>query len=133
MPVHGFARYGQFEIIAIDENGFTAELQPDEASTAAYPFNYRFTARYIFGEVSFKVYLRLDNLGDEPIPWSAGHHFYFNLPGHSGLTRSDYRFDIPAKKCLHTRLMVHCYRLIKDGIKILHLVTLQTMTASTHA
>ena len=99
MPVHGFARYGQFEIISIDEAGFTAELQADEVAAAAYPFNYRFTVRYIFEEVSFKVYLRLDNLGDDPIPWSAGHHFYFTLPWHAGLKRSDYRFEIPAKKC----------------------------------
>ena len=52
MPLHGFARYGQFEIISIDENGFTAELQADEVAAAAYPFNYRFTVRYIFKEVS---------------------------------------------------------------------------------
>lgn len=65
----------------------------------AYPFNYRFTVRYVFEEVSFKVYLRLDNLGDESILWSAGHHFYFTLPWHDGLRRGDYRFEIAAKKC----------------------------------
>ena len=48
MPVHGFARDGEFEIISIDEGGFTAELQADEVAAAAYPFNYRFTVRYIF-------------------------------------------------------------------------------------
>lgn len=99
MPVHGFARGGQFETLALDETGFTAELKPDAAAQAAYPFNYRFTVRYVFEAVSFKVYLRLDNLGDEPILWSAGHHFYFTLHWHAGLRRSDYRFEIPAKKC----------------------------------
>lgn len=99
MPNHGFARDGTFETIAIDESGFTAELKPDAEAAAAYPFNYRFTVRYVFEAVSFKVYLRLDNLGDAPILWSAGHHFYFTLPWHEGLHRSDYRFKIPAKKC----------------------------------
>lgn len=99
MPIHGFARGGSFETVAIDESGFTAELRPDADAEAAYPFNYRFTVRYVFEAVSFKVYLRLDNLGDEPILWSAGHHFYFTLPWHENLRRSDYRYQIPAKKC----------------------------------
>ena len=99
MPMHGFARDGQFKVTAADASGFTAELQPDASAKEAYPFNYRFTVRYVFEAVSFKVYLRLDNLGDEPILWSAGHHFYFTLPWHRGLHRSDYRFQIPAKKC----------------------------------
>ena len=65
----------------------------------AYPFDYRFTVRYVFEELSFKVFLKLENLGNQPILWSAGHHFYFTLPWHDGLERSDYRFKIPAKKC----------------------------------
>jgi galactose mutarotase-like enzyme len=99
MPMHGFARGGAFEMIALDESGFTSELKPDAVAREAYPFNYRFTVRYVFEAVSLKVYLRLDNLGDEPILWSAGHHFYFTLPWHGGLQRTDYRFEIPAKKC----------------------------------
>jgi galactose mutarotase-like enzyme len=99
MPIHGFARDGAFRIVAADDSGFTAELQPTETARAAYPFDYRFTVRYIFESVSLKVYLKLENLGDQPILWSAGHHFYFTLPWHSELERKDYRFKIPAKKC----------------------------------
>ena len=99
MPMHGFSREGTFVIADIDETGFTAELKPTEADKAAYPFNYRFTVRYVFKEASLMVYLRLENLGDTPILWSAGHHFYFALPWRNGLSRSDYHFDIPAEKC----------------------------------
>ncbi|MGC6424393.1 MAG: aldose epimerase [Lentimonas sp.] len=99
MPMHGFSKAGTFEMVAADDSGFTAELKPTEADRELYPFNYRFTVRYVFEEVSFKVYLRLDNLGDQPILWSAGHHFYFTMPWHEGLSRDDYRFEIPAKKC----------------------------------
>lgn len=99
MPMHGFSRDGEFEITTVDDNGFTAELKQTEASRTAYPFDYRFTVRYVFEQVSFKVYLQLDNLGDTPILWSAGHHFYFTLPWHKELSRKDYRFEIPAKKC----------------------------------
>ncbi len=99
MPMHGFTRNGSFAIVGADETGFTAELQPDAAAREAYPFDYRFTVRYEFGPISFKVYLKLENQGNTPILWSAGHHFYFTLPWHDGLERKDYRFDIPAKKC----------------------------------
>lgn len=99
MPMHGFAREGRFDIVSMDATGFTAELKPDAAAATAYPFNYRFSVRYVFEERSLKVYLRLDNLGDEPIQWSAGHHFYFTLPWREDLQRNDYYFEIPAKAC----------------------------------
>ncbi|MFP4069447.1 MAG: aldose epimerase [Verrucomicrobiota bacterium] len=99
MPQHGFARGGDFTLVAADDDGFTAELRPDEAARESYPFDYRFTVRYVFEPVSFKVFLTLENRGDHPLPWSAGHHFYFKLPWHESLSRDDYRFQIPAKKC----------------------------------
>ncbi|MGB0408762.1 MAG: aldose epimerase [Opitutales bacterium] len=99
MPMHGFARTSTFQIVGADDRGFIAELVPDEAAQEAYPFDYRFTVRYAFSELSLKVFLKLENKGAEPILWSAGHHFYFTLPWHRGLERKDYRFDIPARKC----------------------------------
>lgn len=99
MPMHGFVRDSRFEIISTGETGFTAELIQNETTQVAYPFHYRFTVRYVFKEISLEVYLRLENLGDDPIVWSAGHHFYFALPWHQDLDRGDYRFEIPAGKC----------------------------------
>jgi len=99
MPMHGFARGGTFKIVAADDTGFSAELVPDDVARDAYPFDYRFTVRYEFDAVAFKVFLKLENLGSAPILWSAGHHFYFALPWHAGLQRKDYRFKMPAKKC----------------------------------
>lgn len=99
MPQHGFTRNGAFSITALDDTGFTAQLEPDDAAREGYPFDYRFSVQYIFDTLSVKVLLKLENLGDQPILWSAGHHFYFTLPWHPGFTRDDYRFEIPAKKC----------------------------------
>ena len=44
--------------------------------------------------------MALTNLGREPLPWSAGHHFYFTLPWSEGTTRADYLIRIPATKRL---------------------------------
>lgn len=99
MPRHGFARDGQFILSQVNEYGFTAELCPRPEDAEAYPFDYRFSVRYEFSDIFLRVYLTLENLGDQPIPWAAGHHFYFTLPWHDGLARDDYAFQIPAKKC----------------------------------
>jgi len=99
MPIHGFARNGAFNIVAINDEGFTAKLQPTEDDHLAYPYDYRFTVRYEFCELSIKVILTLENLDTQPILWSAGHHFYFALPWREGSKRGDYRFKIPAKAC----------------------------------
>lgn len=99
MPNHGFARDGVFEITQQTDYGFTAELRPDARAHEAYPFEYTFSVRYEFSDIGFKVYLTLENHGNSPILWSAGHHFYFTLPWHEELDRDHYAFEIPAKKC----------------------------------
>ena len=80
MPMHGFARGGTFEIEDLDERDFTAVLQPGEKDRECYPYQYKFSVIYRFHELSIDVELRLINRDDKDIPWSAGHHFYFQLP-----------------------------------------------------
>jgi galactose mutarotase-like enzyme len=103
MPMHGFARDGKFTVKHADDTGFTALLDPSPAARAAYPYDYEFSVTYEFAELSFWVHLDLANHSPTPIPWCAGHHFYFNLPWHAGLTRRDYALRIPARKAFrHT-------------------------------
>lgn len=99
MPMHGIARQGDFKITQIDANGFTALYLPDAAAHEAYPYDYEFTVRYRFESLGLICELSLQNLGTEPLPWSAGHHFYFTLPWTEGLTRSDYAIRIPSSQC----------------------------------
>ena len=99
MPRNGFARDGVFELTQTTAYGFTAEFRPDARAAQAYPFDYLFSVRYEFSDLAMRIYLSLENRGETSLPWSAGHHFYFALPWHEGLTRNDYTFTIPAKKC----------------------------------
>ena len=99
MPQHGFARDGAFALDEADANGFRARFLPGDAAREAYPFHYTFTVAYTFAELSLRVELRLTNEDTVPLPWSAGHHFYFALPWHRHLLRKHYRYQIPAKKC----------------------------------
>lgn len=96
MPMHGFAREADFEVLSLDARGFTAQLIPSDATRAAYPFDYEFTVTYRFEPLGLTCEFRLANLGSEPLPWSAGHHFYFTLPWSEGTTRGDYLIRIAA-------------------------------------
>jgi galactose mutarotase-like enzyme len=98
MPMHGLARQGKFRTTRLDEGGFSAQFVPDEAAQAAYPFDYEFVVSYRFDPLGLFVELQLTNLGSAPIPWSAGHHFYFTLPWSSGRARKDYLLETTATK-----------------------------------
>lgn len=100
MPMHGWARQGEFKVIRLDARGFAAQFQPSPAARESYPFDYEFTVTYRFEAVGLTCELALTNLGREPVPWSAGHHFYFTLPWTEGTTRGDYLIRIPAAKRL---------------------------------
>lgn len=99
MPIHGFANNCSFDLLEVNDRGFTAELKVDEECLAIYPYDYSFRVRYIFNERSLQVFLTLENLDKQPILWSAGHHFYFSLPWKPATGREDYFFRIPAATC----------------------------------
>jgi galactose mutarotase-like enzyme len=100
MPMHGIARQGTFKLTRCDSGGFTALLQPDDVAREAYPFNYEFEVSYRFAKLGFSVEFALRNLDRQPIPWSAGHHFYFTVPWSEGASRGDYEVRIPAKRAV---------------------------------
>jgi galactose mutarotase-like enzyme len=100
MPMHGFARQGEFKITHLDARGFAAQFVPGAEAQAGYPFDCEFTVTYRFKPLGLSCEFALTNLGREPLPWSAGHHFYFTLPWSEGTTRQDYTIRIPAGKRL---------------------------------
>jgi len=100
MPMHGLARQGKFRPIRLDDRGFSALFLPDAAAQVAYPYDYEFVVSYRFEALSIFVELQLTNLGRTPMPWSAGHHFYFTLPWSVGRTRQDYTLETSATKYL---------------------------------
>lgn len=100
IPIHGIARQGDFKVTRLDPRGFAAQFVPGEHARASYPFEYEFTVTYRFDPYGLSCEYSLANLGRVPLPWSAGHHFYFTLPWSDGTTRSDYTIQIPARKRL---------------------------------
>jgi galactose mutarotase-like enzyme len=101
MPRHGFSKQGRFEVIQCSDNGISAKLVPTATDRLVYPFDYTLTAHCRFEELAFTITLVLENHGEEQIPWSAGHHFYFNVPWHPGARRKDYQLNMEARKCAY--------------------------------
>ena len=100
MPLHGIARQGEFKVTRLDARGFDAVFVPGEEARACYPYEYEFAVAYRFEPLGLSCEFAVTNLGAEPLPWSAGHHFYFTLPWSEGTQRSDYSIRIPATKRL---------------------------------
>lgn len=96
MPMHGFARQGTFKLESIHDRGFTAVLNPAADDALVYPFDYTFSVKYRFHHHHFSVEFALENHGEQRIPWSAGHHFYFAAPWTEHHTRDDYVIELPA-------------------------------------
>jgi galactose mutarotase-like enzyme len=100
MPMHGIARQGTFTVDQIDDTGFRATLQPTAEDQVAYPFAYEFTVAYRFEALRVACEFSLTNRDQQPIPWSAGHHFYFTAPWTDGHSRDDYQITLPTAKAV---------------------------------
>jgi galactose mutarotase-like enzyme len=98
MPQHGFARDSAFEIVESGPKHAVVRLVPDERGRQCYPFAYDFRVRFDFLELFLRITFEFENRDAQPLPWCAGHHFYFTLPWHPGLARRDYVVKIPSKK-----------------------------------
>ncbi len=81
MPVHGFARTLPFShTISTDGMEICMVLEDSDATRQAYPYAFRFEARYRLAGNGMEVTLATSNLSQRPMPYYAGHHFYFSLP-----------------------------------------------------
>ena len=84
LPAHGFARDSVFTA-QVNASGPTPSvamtLGDSDATRAVYPFAFQFTAIYtLVAPDTLEVSLVSENRGDTPMPYYAGHHFYFALP-----------------------------------------------------
>ena len=82
LPMHGFARHLPFSHeVDADGRGVRMTLADTDATRVQYPFAFRFEAAYRLVDTHvLEVALSTSNRGDTPLPYYAGHHFYFALP-----------------------------------------------------
>ncbi len=97
MPMHGLARHLPFcHEIDKDGRGIRMILKDSEQTQISYPFHFEFEAAYRLLPDGFEASLSISNLSDKPMPYHAGHHFYFVVP-HT--LRGSSVLDLPPSKC----------------------------------
>ncbi|TSP12439.1 aldose epimerase family protein [Cupriavidus campinensis] len=92
LPQHGFARDMAFAVSDFSESAVSMTLASSDATRAGYPFDFVFTVSYRLVPEGLEAELEVRNTGSAPLPWYAGHHFYFALP-HA--ERSASRLSLP--------------------------------------
>jgi galactose mutarotase-like enzyme len=100
IPIHGIARQSKFDVTRCDGCGFSAQMIPSDETRVSYPYDFEFVVTYRFEPLRIVCEYSLRNLDTRPLPWSAGHHFYFAVPWDKDHGRDDYIIHIPATRTL---------------------------------
>ncbi|MFM8364599.1 MAG: hypothetical protein ACKOAS_05535, partial [Verrucomicrobiota bacterium] len=94
-PMHGFARDSAFSVAEAGGDFAVMRLEANETTRAVFPFDFRFEVEIRLGGDSLESVFRLTNIGDKPLPWSAGHHFYFHIPAER---RAEWELELPCRE-----------------------------------
>jgi len=98
LPQHGFARDLPFaHTVSDDGQAITLTLTSDASTREGYPFEFVFQVTYRLEGNALDVIFDTRNTGDQPMPYYAGHHFYFALPR---ALRAESRLHLPpTRRC----------------------------------
>ena len=81
MPMHGFLRECDMQVISQKEDHAVFAFESNEWSKAMYPFDFRFELEQHLDGRSLVVDYHITNTGDEALPFSVGSHYPYLLPG----------------------------------------------------
>lgn len=101
LPQHGFARDLPFEVSEVDPRGSIRMALTDSALTHdSYPYAFAFEVAYRLTDDALEAEFRVENRGDTPMPFYAGHHFYFAVPHQ---LRTQARLSMPPARRVRQR------------------------------
>lgn len=96
LPMHGFARDMAFEVVEDgDDKALRMRITHTPATLAMFPFEFSFEVVYRITKNALEVSLETTNTGPTPLPYYAGHHFYFNVPHEE---RRDWSLSLPCER-----------------------------------
>jgi len=80
MPIHGFAMRLPWQVAERTRSSVRLALASDDATRESYPFAFRLGLSYALEGGALRAGLAIENVGDRPMPFSAGFHPYIRLP-----------------------------------------------------
>lgn len=97
MGPHGFARKMEFELAGRTDDTLTFRITDNSHTRAQYPFSFVLEVFYTISGNTLHEGFRVQNTGEEEMPFSVGGHPGFNCPLEPGKEFTDYslRFEKP--------------------------------------
>lgn len=94
MPMHGFARDLPFKVVEAGDTQLRMRLVASEQTRPLYPFEFRFDVVYRLTGNVLETSFETSNSGKIPMPYYAGHHFYFSIPHQE---RPHWQIELPCR------------------------------------
>ena len=93
--MHGFALTSEFKVADLSDTKITLTLTDSEATKAQYPFDFKFTVTYSLDADKITFGAKVENTGNDVLPYSFGWHPGFRLFTETGADIEDYavKFD----------------------------------------
>ncbi|MFA6627661.1 MAG: aldose 1-epimerase family protein [Bacilli bacterium] len=91
LPLHGFLRNQEFEILQQKEDEVTLVNIHNKETLAMYPYQYKVFVTYQLKNMSVRTSVRISNHSNKTMPFNFGGHPGFNIPLYPGETFEDYR------------------------------------------
>ncbi|MBV9868441.1 MAG: hypothetical protein JO316_24060 [Abitibacteriaceae bacterium] len=96
LPMHGFARDMAYRVVdEADPHSLRMRLLSTPETWEMFPFEWQFDVVYKLGANTLEVTLETTNKGDAPLPYYAGHHFYFAVPHQA---RPQWSLSLPCER-----------------------------------
>lgn len=94
-PRHGLVRGAEFSVAAREDNMILMRIASSAAMKDAFPFPFVFSVEYTLEPEGLAVAFTVENTGSEPMPFSVGNHFYFEVPAED---RAGWWLDCPCRR-----------------------------------
>ena len=134
MPVNGFAKLSEFEVIKQTDNQIVLQLCSDDSTRISYPYDFRFLVEYTLEDTLISVKFTVENKSNSEIPFAVGAHPGFKWPFYSDEFPSDYSlhfqsteniqaFDVTGKSILfldNTNVLPLSHDIFQDGALFIH-------------
>ncbi len=98
IPMHGFARDYEHQVIAADKDSLSLRFTQSEETLRRYPFRFSLDTRYRLEDNRLSCTFEVTNAGDGVLPFSIGYHAGFQCPFDSQRSIEDYSLVFEKKE-----------------------------------
>lgn len=105
LPLHGFARSMEFQVISATSEQLILRLTHSLETLERYPFPFALTVTYTLTGAALHIAYTVENTGEEAMFFGLGGHPGFRVPLEAGRSFSDYRLTF-AQPCRPDRVLL---------------------------